>query len=131
MRRATTSRAPGGSSTPTPWLQEFGIGAVLEYAGGDLRNTIFVAPFIWKPVGDLFLLAGPGVEFHNGRGTSEHHAFKSGGEEDRDETYFLFRLGVGYSFHVGERYAIIPQVNLDLVNGEQVWVGGVAFGVMF
>lgn len=110
---------------------QLGVGGILEYAGGELRNTILVAPLFWKPVGGLILLAGPGVEHHNGRGSEEHHMLKSGGEEDRDATYFLFRVGAAYSFHVGERYALIPSINLDLVEGEQVWVGGVTFGVMF
>ncbi len=112
----------------SPKLQ---LGGILEYAGGALRNTILVMPLYWKPVGGLIFLAGPGVEFHKGRGDDQHHLFKSGGETDRDETYFLFRLGTAYTFHVGSRYSIIPSISLDLVEGEKVWVGGVSFGVMF
>ncbi len=110
---------------------KFGVGGIFEYAGGGLRNTIVIAPFYWKPVGGLIFLAGPGVEFHKGRDNDEHHLFKSGGETDEDATYFVFRVGTAYSFHVGERYAVIPSINLDLVEGEKVWVGGVTFGVMF
>ena len=108
------------------------IGGILEYAGGDQRNLVFVVPLYWKPVGGLMLIAAPGVEFHNGRESVEPHKLASGGEEgDQDETYFLFRLGVAYAFHVGPRYSIVPQINLDLVNGHEVLVGGVSFGVMF
>lgn len=49
------------------------------------------------------------------------------GEADQDATYFVFRLGVGWVFPIGQSYAIEPQLNLDLVNGEKVWVYGVNF----
>ncbi len=109
------------------------IGATLEYAAGDLRNTILVVPVYWQPSGGFFLLGGPGIEYHNGRGASDsHNPHKSDPTHiDEDETYFLFRLGAGYSFHIGERYGIIPQVALDFVDGEKVLVYGVNFGVMF
>jgi len=107
------------------------IGGTFEYVGGELRNTILAVPVYWKPVGGLFLLAGPGVEYHEGRGREEHFAAKSEASFDKNETYFLFRVGAGYAFHVGERYSISPNVNLDFVNHEEVLVFGVSFGVMF
>jgi hypothetical protein len=96
------------------------LGPLLEHVGGELRNTILAVPLHWKPAGGLILLAGPGVEYHEGRGRG-----------DEDDTHFLFRLGVGYNFHLGERYSVLPSVNLDLVDGEEVWVWGASFGVMF
>jgi hypothetical protein len=112
---------------------EWAIGGIAEYAGGELRNTMLLVPVQWKPVGGLILTAGPGVEFHQGRGSGDdHHVAKAGGGEvDEDATYFVFRLGAGYAFHVGDRYSIMPNVNLDLVEGEEVWVWGMVFGVMF
>ncbi len=108
------------------------LGGIIEHAGGDLRNTIFVVPVYWKPVAGLLLLAGPGVEYHEGREGGEHFASdKSEVKSDENEIYFLFRVGTGYSFHVGERYSIVPNVNVDFVNSEEVLAYGVSFGVMF
>ena len=110
------------------------VGAFFDYAGGDLRNAIFAASVTWSPVGGLTLTAAPGIEFHRGRGSSEDCgcslASKSEdtgghGEVDEDATYFVMRFGVGWGFTIGESYAIEPQVNIDLVNGEKVWVYGV------
>ena len=90
----------------------------------------------WWPVGKLTLTAAPGIEFHQGRSPSEDcgcgGSTKSAdtsehGEADQDATYFLLRLGVGWAIPIGKSYGIEPQVNLDLVEGEKVWVYGVNF----
>ncbi len=103
------------------------VGLLFDYAGGELRNAI-VAPSIsyWPGLGNLQLLAAAGVEYHNGRSAGGHEKADHGGEADRDETYFLVRLGVGHDFHIGESFGLVPQVNLDFVNNEEVWVYGVA-----
>ena len=110
----------------------WGVGGLIDYAGGGQRNLV-VAPLVyWKPFGGGFtLLAAPGVEYHSGRGEGEHHLKSDHAASDGDETYFLLRLGVTYWFHVGSRYGIGPAVNLDLVNGHEVWVYGVNFEVRF
>ena len=80
----------------------------------------------------MALLAGPTVAFGedeapHGKEAEQHGAEVEHGEgADRDETYFLVRLGVGYDFHLGEKFGLAPQVNLDFVNNEEVWVYGVA-----
>lgn len=103
------------------------VGVIFDYAGGELRNAI-IAPSIsyWPGLGNLQLLAAAGVEYHNGRNTGGHEKSDHGGEADTSETYFLVRLGVGYDFHIGESFGLVPQVNLDFVNNEEVWVYGVA-----
>ena len=78
------------------------------------------------------MLTAPGVEYHNGRGTVEHHLFKAeSAAEDKDNTYFVLRLGTAYYFHVGSRFGIGPAVSVDFVEGEEVWVYGVNFEVGF
>jgi hypothetical protein len=116
--------------------KRWAIGGLFDYAGGELRNMILAPSITWLPVGRLQITAAPGIEFHRGRGSSEDcgcgHALKSAepdaaGLVDEDETYFVFRLGAGWNFAVGRNYAITPQINLDLVEGEKVWVYGLVF----
>jgi hypothetical protein len=115
--------------------ERWAVGGLFDYAGG-LRNAIVAASVTWFPIGNLTLTAAPGIEFHRGRGSSEDcncpHALTSddsggNGEVDEDATYFVFRVGVGWGFPIGNSYAIEPQVNLDLVEGEKVWVYGLNF----
>ena len=115
--------------------EHWAVGGLFDYAGG-LRNAIVAASVSWLPVGNLTLTAAPGIEFHEGRGAPPGcgcgEASKSEdpnqiGLFDQDATYFVFRLGVGWGFPIGQSYAMEPQVNLDLVNGEKVWVYGVNF----
>lgn len=103
----------------------WGLGAVAEYAGGDLRNTTFIVFGVWIPWKNLEVFAGPGVEYHDGRSSGDSH-LKSGGEgeADRDETYFVFRLGVAWHVHLSQRLGLVPGIYLDLVEGEKVWVYG-------
>lgn len=131
---------PGHGTEPTWGLEyarrltpHWGVGGLIDYAGGEQRNMVIAPAVYWKPF-DLgfFLLAAPGVEYHNGRGTVDHHLLKADAAEvDEDKTYFVMRLGMGYAFHLGSRYGIVPTVNLDLVDGHEVWVYGVNFEVMF
>lgn len=131
---------PGHGTEPTWGLEygyrfspRWGVGGLIDYAGGGQRNLVIAPLVYWKPFGGGFtLLAAPGVEYHNGRGVVEHHLFKAGAAAvDMDKTYFVFRLGAAYYFHLGSRYGIGPAVVLDFVNGHEVWVYGVNFEVMF
>jgi hypothetical protein len=115
--------------------ERWAVGGLFDYAGG-LRNAIVAASVTWFPIGNLTLTAAPGIEFHRGRGSSEDcncpHALTSDdgggtGEVDENATYFIFRVGVGWGIPIGNSYAIEPQVNLDLVEGEKVWVYGLNF----
>ena len=85
---------------------------------GDGREGVLVFPVILQPWRGLHLLAGPGFE-HSGE----------------DGNSFLFRVGVGWGFEVGERYSLTPAVEFDFVDGDdgvdQVVVFGVSFGFGF
>jgi len=130
-----------GHGTEPTWGLEYGraltphwtIGGLIDYAGGAQRNIVIAPMVVWKPFGGGFvLLAAPGVEYHYGRGAVEHHLLKAeSAAEDKDKTYFVLRFGTAYYFHLGSRFGIGPTVNVDLVNGEQVWVYGVNLEVMF
>ena len=107
--------------------EQWAVGALFDYAGGGLRNAV-IAPLVafWPGLGNLQLLAAAGVEFHQGRGGDGHQKSGEGGGTDEDATYFLFRVGVGYDFHLGESFGLVPNLNLDFVNNEKVWVYGLA-----
>ncbi len=107
--------------------ERWAVGAFFDYAGGELRNAV-LAPsiFFWPGFGNLQLLAAAGVEFHQGRDGGGHQKSAEGGGTDKDATYFLVRLGVGYDIHLGESFGLVPTVNLDFVNNEKVWVYGLA-----
>ena len=116
--------------------KRWAVGGLFDYAGGSLRNSIVAASVTWWPVARLTLTAAPGIEFHNGRssknscgcgGSTQSEEPEEHGEADEDATYFVLRLGVGWGFPIGESYAIEPQINLDLVEGEKVWVYGLNF----
>jgi hypothetical protein len=81
--------------------QRWGIGGLSEYTDG-LRNSILGVPVYWHPGGGWIFIGAPGVEYHEGRGIIVNpHKSEGGVEVDEDETYFLFRLGVVYQFHLG------------------------------
>lgn len=88
--------------------ESFSLAAVAEYTGGDGDFWVAVLPFVWH-LGHWKLYAGPGIE-------DGHH----GTEE-------LLRLGVERAFALSDGWEIAPQVNVDLVDGEDVWVFGVLF----
>jgi hypothetical protein len=92
--------------------ESFGIGALAEYTFGDADFLVVAVPFIlhinaWK------LLVAPGVEDSSDHGTEA-----------------LVRFGAGYGFKTGG-WMITPQVNVDFVDSEDVWVFGVGFGKGF
>jgi len=132
---------PGHGTDPTVGLEyayelneKWGIGGIVDWAAGDQRNLVVGPAVFWAPFGKGFtLLAAPGIEWHDGRGETEdpHLAKTDEHAVDEDETYFVMRFGAAYWFHIGSRYGIAPAIDLDLVDGHEVWVYGVNFEVMF
>jgi hypothetical protein len=94
------------------FTEHFGIGAVVEYTGGDADTWVYALPFAWHIDRWKFYVA-PGIE-------DGHH-----GKED------LIRLGGEYAFHLSGGWEIAPQVNVDLVDGEDIWVFGAVFALGF
>jgi len=96
----------------------FGLGAIVDHAGGEIDSTVLAASVVWHPVGGLYLLAAPGVEWVD----DEH------GSSDSE---FLVRVGIGYDFEIGERFTLGPVYNVDFVDGEEIQVFGLTFGFGF
>ena len=101
--------------------KRWGMGGLVDYAGGNQRNAIVAVPFVWIPVGHLKLIAALGIEWHDGRGEAESDGH---GEVDEDRTEFLLRLGIAYDFRLSEQWRLGPTVDVDFVDGHQVWVYG-------
>ena len=89
----------------------FGIGGLLDHAGGDVRTWVVGVPIFAHPVGGLVVLLAPGIE-----------------HQDDGDKEALIRLGAGWDFEVGERFVITPVFNIDFVDGDKVYVYGVEFG---
>ena len=92
----------------------FGLGALIEYAGGDFDTWVFGAPLYIHPYKGLRFLAAPGFE------------------AEESETKFLVRAGVAYQIPFGGRWAISPEYNVDFIEGgEKIQVYGVSIGLGF
>ena len=92
--------------------ERFGVGVVAEHTFGDADVWIAAIPFAFH-TGHWKLYAAPGVE-------DGHH----GTEE-------LLRLGAEYAFELADGWEIAPQINVDLVDSEDVWVFGIVFAKVF
>jgi len=90
----------------------FSIGAVAEYTAGDADVWVFAVPFAYT-VGHWKMYVAPGIE-------DGHH-----GKED------LVRFGVERAFEMSGGWEIAPQINVDFVDGEDVWVIGAVFARKF
>jgi len=87
-----------------------GFGGFYEYAAGDFDKwSIGVPLFIHPHEGWRFVLA-PGLEHREG------------------DDEFLFRTGVAYEFELSERWVMVPEFNVDFVDGEEAFVFGLSFG---
>ena len=91
--------------------RRLGIGLTAEHAGGDFDTNVFVLPVALHE-GPWKLYAGPGVE---------------SGEEGEEP---LLRVGVEYGLRVGE-YEVSPQIDLDFVDGERLFVFGLVLSREF
>ena len=91
----------------------FGVGALAEYAAGDIESWVIGTPITFHPYRGLSLVAMPGAEIAE------------------DDTHFLFRLGIGYEFEIDERWSQAPEFNADFVDSEIDYVFGLSLGYGF
>jgi hypothetical protein len=92
--------------------QYFGIGLLGEYVGEDERKGIGMVPLFIHPYKGFRFVAAAGVK------------------PKAEETKFVWRLGIGYRFPIGN-WTIAPELNLDFTEGRTVEVFGVSFGYGF
>ena len=84
----------------------FGVGGIIEYTGGDADVWVAAIPFVYH-TGHWKLYVAPGIE-------DGHHG-----------TEKLLRLGGEYAFEFSGGWEVAPQLNVDFVDGEKVWVFGI------
>lgn len=115
----------------------FAIGASVDFAFYDHEDTtLLLAALYWKPAGGLLLMAGPGVELVDYKGSSpgsshDTHAAAAAPESVHgDKSKFAFRMGAGYELHAG-RVSIMPFVAADFIDGHTTMVYAVDVGFGF
>ena len=89
----------------------FSIGVLAEHTFGDFDFTVYAVPFAYRVDRWKFLVA-PGVE-------DGDHGAES-----------LVRLGAEYAFEF-DSWEMAPQVAVDFVDGDEVFIIGVVFGKGF
>jgi len=92
--------------------ESFGIGVLAEHSFGDADFTVYAVPFAYRVERWKFFVA-PGIEDSDAHGTES-----------------LVRLGAEYAFEAGS-WEISPELVVDFVDGEDVWVLGLVFGKGF
>jgi hypothetical protein len=58
-------------------------------------------------------------------------ALAPGLEHRHGDDEFLFRTGVGYEFILSERWIMMPEFNVDFVDGQEAFVFGLTLGYGF
>ena len=91
-----------------------GLGVVVE-STPSLNERVIAAPAAFlHPIGALEVALAPGLQVEDG------------------DTDFMFRIGVGWEFDVGQGFSLAPEVNFDFVSGnDNALVYGLALGYAF
>ena len=90
--------------------QIFGVGAILDFAGGDFKSTL-VAPALFLHVTKLSFTLASGAEFSD------------------DEPTMVLRVGASYEFELS-RFSISPAIFYDTERaGDPALVYGLSFGI--
>lgn len=95
-----------------PVTRSVSVGVLGEYAFGDINEWTFGLPVKFKIGEGWKLTTMPGVERAHG------------------ESKFLFRVGVGYEFEMNGS-SLTPELNVDFVDGETVFIVGATIGFAF
>jgi hypothetical protein len=93
-----------------------GVGALVEFAGGERRDGVLLASATFLLGRHAELIVGAGAE--RSRGTE----IFAGGDN------FTARLGFGWSIPLVPGNTLRPEINLDHVDGEQLIVLGASIG---
>ena len=111
----------------------FDLGAFFDYASSGSERDYIIGGGLWVEVIEHgAVLLGGGVEREEFSESGEAHGTAEG-EPHGDKTVGLIRLGGAYAFHFGSegRWGLAPQAFLDITEGNDAWVLGVALGYSF
>ena len=111
------------------FVRQFGVMATGEYVGGGFREDLFALTAVVHPWHGLKLQAGPGFEHELNR----HEVAGEAGSEvlHHEATRKLLRIGGGYDIEVGKHMTIGPDIAVDFLKGEKVFVYGITIGLGF
>ena len=109
------------------------LGAFFDYASSGSERDYILGGGLWVEVIEHgAVLLGGGVEREEFSGPEGAHGAGEG-EPHGDKTVGLIRVGATYAFHLGSegRWGLAPQAFLDITEGNDAWVLGVALGYTF
>ena len=89
-----------------------GVGGLAEYASGDFDSLTIGVPVTFHPLGGWAFQLAPGLSFNSG-------------------TNLLFRIGAGYEFEIAPKWSLVPEFNVDFVDGETELVYGLTGAYRF
>lgn len=100
----------------------FAAGIYSEVIFAHHTEWVFGAVLFYGLTEHTWIRTGPGIE--NLQEENEHNG------ETESKTEFLYRIGAGYSIHIG-KYFLDPSVDLDFLRSSTTLVWGVNFGLSF
>jgi len=103
-----------------PWAYSI----MAEVIFAEHTEYVIALPVYHYIIGEWWLRAGPGIEILQ---EEEHH-----GDEVKSEIHieFLFRIGTGYAFHLGD-IVLSPSVDFDFARNNDALVWGLNIGYSF
>ncbi|GIU77496.1 MAG: hypothetical protein KatS3mg005_0734 [Bryobacteraceae bacterium] len=107
-----------------------GVLASFEYVGGDFREDVFAFTAAWHPWKGLRLIAGPGFDRELKHPEETHHTDNAhaAAPEHHGRYRALFRTGAAWEFHWKEHVTFGPEIAVDVLKGEKVFVYGINIG---
>ncbi len=106
----------------------FGVGFIGDYVMADKSETLLMAGLFYHPIASLKLYTGNGIAIVTEVEEDTQHNENEG--EEKSVSYYAFRLGTGYDFHI-TNFSITPTISWDLINGHSSIVYGLSFGIGF
>ena len=85
---------------------------------------VIALPIYHYIISEWWFRTGPGIEIIQ---EEEHHGDEV---ESKTQIEFLYRIGTGYSFHLGN-FVLSPSVDLDFVRNNDALVWGLNIGYSF
>lgn len=99
--------------------------ASFEYVGGDFREDVYAFTAAWHPWKGLRLIAGPGFDRELKRKEEIAHLAEA---EHHGKYRGLFRTGASWEFHWRDHVTFGPEIAVDILKGEKVFVYGINVG---